>query len=139
MSMQRYRSHGRMHGNNTCLAVHLCEVSIVDLWMSRIITIGHEIWPGESIQNLLVDWQVLNIQPLTEFRKFTHLTTHVEVVCEGDAMARSHLKNFVFAVAVEGSPLDALAWSRPVKGRRLTPVTHDKLPAFVLTWETHYE
>jgi hypothetical protein len=70
---------------------------------------------------------------------FTQTATHVEVVRQGDAMARSDFKDLVLAVAVEGRPLDIWRRSGPIECHLLALMAHDELTSLMLTWKAHYQ
>lgn len=60
-------------------------------------------------------------------------TSGIEVVRQGDTVARSHLQYLMFAVAVKGCPLDCLPSFRtcPVKDLLATLMSEDQLTTFV--------
>jgi hypothetical protein len=81
----------------------------------------------------------MGVQRLAVARNLAHPATHVQIVSQGNAMARCDLEDLVFTVTVEGRPLDILGWSRPIERHCLALVTHNELASFMLTRQAYHE
>lgn len=64
----------------------------------------------------------------------------IQVVCQGDAVTFDHLEDFVFAVSVEGGPLDGLlAVMAPRKVDCFTTMLDAQCTAFMLPRQAYNE
>lgn len=93
----------------------------------KSLTFRHEILIVYNGSHVFIQGRLGRVERLTVANYVAIAKYGVEIVCQSDAVARLHLQYLMFAIAVEGCPLDGrftLFGLGPVEGCRFAPVSH---------------
>lgn len=105
----------------------------MNIWSNAFeeLAVLHE---ARLIQHLLcsfVQWRQRSIDSWESLKDTTNVLGHVQVIGDGNAVAALHLEDFVFAVAVEGSPLKGIGVCvAPVEEGGVTFVAYAELATY---------